>query len=250
MKADGSIIIDTKIRADGMEKGFDKIKDEAQSVVKDANKAANGIQSAFSKIDVSKQVANAAARVRSLEQQLAAVTSEFKIAVSDDDDRAAQRLAAKQISLYDRLEAAREKLAIEIAAAARKQAAAEEKAAQRSAKAAEKEATAQERAAKKKFKAATKSVQRFSTRLGSIASGALVFNVISAGLREVTEYFGSALKSNDQFSKSLSKLKGALLTAFQPIYEYALPAILKIMDVTTKAAQAIAHIFAKLTGKK
>lgn len=249
MAADGSIIIDTRIRTDGMEKGFDKIKDETQSVVKDANKAANGIQSAFSKIDVSKQVANAAAKVKGLEQQLAAVTSELKFAVADDDDRAAQRLAAKQISLYDRLEAAREKLSIEIAAAARKQAAEEEKAAQRSAKAAAKEAAAQERAAKKKLKAATKSAQRFSARLGSIASGALVFNVISAGLREVTEYFGGALKSNDQFSKSLAKLKGALLTAFQPIYEYALPAILKLMDIATKAAQAIAHIFAKLTGK-
>lgn len=249
MQADGSIIIDTKIRTDGMEEGVERLKSDMGSVTAEARKTAEKIQITFSQMDVSKPIANAMAKIKNLEQQLAATTSEFNLAVSDDDDKAAERLAAKRIRLYDKLETAREKLAIEVAAAARKQAAEEEKAAQRSIKAAEKEVAAKEKAAKKQINNVTKQARKFGSRLSSILSGALVFNLISAGLREMTSYFGSALKSNDEFTHSFAKLKAALLTAFQPIYEYALPAILALMDIATKTVQAIGHIFALLSGK-
>lgn len=249
MKTDGSVIIDTKISSDGMEKGFEEIKSGMDSVAADAQRTSDRINSSFSKVDFSKPVANAVAKVQALEQKLAGVTSEFNLAVSDGDDRAAERLAAKRISLYDRLEAAREKLAIEVAAAAQKEAAAEEKAAQKATKAVQREAAAKERATQKQFAKMTKSARQFGTRFRSIVSGALVFNLISSGLRQATEYFGTALKSNDQFSKSFANLKGALLTAFQPIYELLLPAIISLMNIATKAAQAIANIFATLTGK-
>lgn len=249
MKSDGSVIIDTQLRTDGMEKGFKEIKSGAQSVVNDVQGATEKINAAFSKVDVSKSVSNAALKVESLKQQLSSVTSEFNLAVADNDDKAAERLAAKRVSLYDRLEAARKKLEIEVAAAANREATAEEKAAKRAAAAAEKEAARKEKAAKKQFDSATKAATKFNTRLGGIASGALVFNVISAGLREVTAYFGDALKANDEYTQSWSRLKGALLTAFQPIYEYALPAIISLMDIASKVAQAVGHIFSSLGGK-
>ena len=129
MKSDGAVIIDTQLRPDGMEKGFKEIKRGAQSVVNDVQGATEKINAAFSKVDVSKPVSNAALKVESLKQQLSSVTSEFNLAVADNDDKAAERLAAKRISLYDRLEAARKKLEIEVAAAANREATAEEKAA-------------------------------------------------------------------------------------------------------------------------
>ena len=231
MKSDGSIIIDTKILDGGMEKGFEELKSEMRSVGVVAKQAGDQISLSFSNSDVTKQIANAASKVRMLEQQFASVTSDLKYAVADNDDRSAERLAAKQIKIYDRLALAREKLATEITSAAKKQAAAEEK------------------AAKKAEAAATKSMRRFNTRLGSIVSGALVFNIISQGLRGVTDYFGKALKSNDDFAKSVSQLKGALLTAFQPIYEFVMPGLLALVNVATNAAQAIGKIFSSLTGK-
>lgn len=260
MKSDGSVIIDTKVNSDGMEKGFKRIKDDMGSVAKEAQKAGNQITVAFSGSNVSKSVSAAAAKVASLEQQLAAVTSEYKLAISYDDDKAAQRLAAKQTSIYDRLELARQKLANEVAASAARQAAAEEKAAARAVAAAEKAAkkeaaaakkaaAAQEKAAKKQLAAATKGARRFGSRLREISSGALVFNLISAGLRNVTSYFGSALKTSDEFNSSVAKLKAALLTAFQPIYEFALPILIKLIDIATRAVQAIGTIFARLAGK-
>lgn len=249
MKADGSILIDTKIVDDGMEKGFELIKDEMSSVGITAKKVGEQIQLSFSKMDVSKPIANAVAKVEQLERQLSSVTNDFDLAVSDGDDKSAERLASKRIAIYDRLEAAREKLSIEIAAAVQREAEAEEKAARKAIRAAEKEAEAKKRIAEKQFRDLSKPARRFGTRLREIVSGALFFNLMSAGLRELTSYFGTALKANNEFAASFSQLKGALLTAFQPIYEFVLPALIQLMRVLTAVLQVVGVFFSAITGK-
>lgn len=249
MKADGSILIDTKIVDGGMEKGFELIKDEMSSVGLTAKKVGEQIELSFSKMDVSKPIANAVAKVQQLESQLASITSEQQMAISEDDDKSAERLAARRIAAYDRLEAAREKLSIELAHAVQKEAEAEERAAQRAIRSAEKEAAAKQKAADKQMKALTKSTRHFGSRLREIVSGALVFNLISAGLRNVTRYFGSALKSNNEFNAAFSQLKGTLLTAFQPIYEVVAPALIYLIRLLTMAAQVVGQFFAAISGK-
>lgn len=93
-----------------------------------------------------------------------------------------------------------------------------------------------------------KSVRSFSSRLKSIAMGALLFNGISAGLREFTSYLGNTLKTNEKFVAELSKLKGALLTAFQPIYNAIAPALIYLIRILTSATLVIAEFFAMITG--
>lgn len=249
MKTDGSILIDTKIIDGGMEKGFEMIKDEMSSVGITAKQVGKQIELSFSKMDVSKPIANAVAKVQQLEQQLANVTSDFKTAVSEGDDKSAERLAAKRVAVYERLEAAREKLSLELAQAVQKEADAEEKATQKKIKAAEKEAAAKKRAQEKQLSDMTKPVRRFGSRLREIISGALVFNLISSGLRAMTNYFGSALKSNKEFTSSFSQLQGALMTAFQPIYEFVAPALIYMIRLLTVAAQMVGRFFAALSGK-
>lgn len=249
MKTDGSILIDTKIIDGGMEKGFELIKDEMSSVGITAKQVGEQIEMSFSKMDVSKPIANAVAKVQQLEQQLTNVTSDFQTAVSEGDDKSAERLAAKRVAVYERLEAAREKLSLELAQAVQKEADAEEKATQKKIKAAEKEASAKKRAQEKQFNEMTKPVRRFGSRLREIVSGALVFNLISAGLREVTQYFGAALKSNNEFSTSFAQLRGSLMIAFQPIYEAIVPAIITLVNWLNIAVQAVARFFAALSGK-
>lgn len=249
MKADGSILIDTKIVDGGMEKGFELIKDEMSSVGITAKQVGKEIEMSFSKMDVSKPIANAVAKIQQLESQLAYVTSEHKRAIAEDDDKSAERLAAKRISVYNRLEAAREKLSVELAHAVQREAEAEEKAAQRAIRAAEKEAEAKQRATNKQIKAMTESTRHFGSRLREIVSGALVFNLISAGVRNVTQYFGSALKSSSEFNAAIAQLKGTLLTAFQPIYEAVAPAIIYLIRLLTVAAQVAGQFFAAISGK-
>lgn len=63
------------------------------------------------------------------------------------------------------------------------------------------------------------SAAKFSKRIKGIISQVFVFTLISKALQAITKYMGKTLKSNKQFTAELAKLKGALLTAFQPIYE-------------------------------
>lgn len=101
---------------------------------------------------------------------------------------------------------------------------------------------------KKEFSAMGKAVSSFTSRLKSIALGALIFNGISAGLREFTSYLSNTLKTNEAFTTALSRLKGALLTAAQPIYNALAPALIYLIRLLTDAALVVARFFAALTG--
>lgn len=249
MQADGQVLIDTKIRTDGMEEGFRRIKDDVGDIASSAQKAGNQIKSAFSGLDVSRPIANARAKVEQLSDRLARVTEDLKLAQMDDDDKASSRLAAQRMRLYDQLAEARRKLEMEVAIAAQKEAAAEEKATARKVKAAEKEAAAEARAQKKRMKEAFKGLDRAKMRLSEIALGSIVYNTVGQAILAMTKYVGAALKSNDQFTASFARLKGALLTAFQPIYEVVLPALISLMNVLSAVITVIGRFFAALAGK-
>ena len=249
MKADGTIWIDTKIDESGMEEGFNRIRDGADDVAVSARKAGQEIEKSFSKLNVNKAIANAEAQIRDLKAQLDAVSIEFADAVAMDDDKSAEKLGAKRERIYDRLARAREKLAIEVAAAAEKEAKEEEKAAQKTVEAAQKDAAAKKQAMASQFEGAGNSADRFGSRLRGIISSAFIFNILSAGLRNVTSYFGSALMANNQFATAVYRLQGSLMVAFQPIYETVLPALIKLINWLNVAVQAVARFFSVLAGK-
>ena len=64
-----------------------------------------------------------------------------------------------------------------------------------------------------------KGLQTFLNRLGSIAAGALVFNVISSGLSKMTQYMGQALLSSASLRTALGNLSGAAQTAAAPLIQ-------------------------------
>lgn len=99
------------------------------------------------------------------------------------------------------------------------------------------------------FGNASTSIKRFTRRLSSIVSSALVFTVITKALTKLREQFGATLKTNKQFTDSWAKIKGNLLTAFQPIYEACLPALLQLMNVLEKATSVLASFTSALFGK-
>lgn len=89
----------------------------------------------------------------------------------------------------------------------------------------------------------------FMKRLGNMIKKVFVFSVILAGLRKVKEYFSSVLKNNTEFQASVAKMKGAWQTAFQPVVEWVIPILMKLMDFLTKIGYTIAAVFARFTGK-
>ncbi len=85
-------------------------------------------------------------------------------------------------------------------------------------------------------------------RLGSMIRRVFVFSVITAGLRAVREQMSQYLKLNDQFYIALGQIKGALLTAFQPIYDVAVPALATLLNHLTNLIAASAEFIATLFG--
>ena len=55
--------------------------------------------------------------------------------------------------------------------------------------------------------------------------------------------------ANNRFANAVGKLKGSLMTAFQPIYEAVLPALIKLVEWLNYAIQAIGRFFAAMAGK-
>ena len=237
MKADGSVIIDTKIIDGGLKKGFDLLKNQMSSVGVGVEELGNKLKITFSdKATVA--IENAVIKVKRLEQKLDNVTEELSMAKLNGDDSGVEKWYNRQKSVYDRLYDARRRLASVIVKEAQREANAETKAARKA-------ATEKNIA----YAKATKGAKSFGKRIASIAASALLFNVVSKGLRSVTEYFGKALKTNKQFNETASNLKGALLTAFQPLYETLLPGIITAMQILTKYALTIGNFFASITGK-
>lgn len=100
-----------------------------------------------------------------------------------------------------------------------------------------------------KLTQSSKNLASFRNRLMSIVSGALVFNLISAGLRKTTEWMGSAALSSATLRAALGNLQGAASTAAAPLLQALLPALTAIANAAATAFYYIAQFVSFLTGK-
>ena len=269
---DGKVTISTELDNSGIPNDLKEIKGQFGGLNSTLRQTEKAITSAFSK-----PISLAQARVADLERQYNRVTAQFNEAKLSDNDSAAHRLGLRQEAIYDRLAAARNKLAIEVQAVAQKQALAEDRA-----------VTTQEarvasafskirswangiRAAISKafsdvksvlsgfskvvggirshFAGLGKSTNHFGSRLKSIVSGALVFNLISMGLRKVINYFGTAIASTSEMKSALANLRGAAESAAAPIIQVLTPALAALANMAATVLAYMAQLITLFTGK-
>ena len=96
---------------------------------------------------------------------------------------------------------------------------------------------------------ASKSAKKFSSRLKSLVSSALIFTVITRALSSFRDWLGKAIKTNDEATAAMARLKGALLTLAQPLVEIIIPAFTLLVNILTKVVSAIAQMISMLFGK-
>ena len=94
-----------------------------------------------------------------------------------------------------------------------------------------------------------KTLARFRNRLMSLVSGALIFNLVSAGLRKLTEWMGSAMLSSASLRAALGNLEGAAMTAAAPLIQALTPALTAIANAAATALYYVAKLISFLTGK-
>lgn len=75
----------------------------------------------------------------------------------------------------------------------------------------------------------------------------MTFTILK-GLRAIRKQITTYLSVNAELSTALSRLKGVFLTAFQPIYDAALPALISLVNVITKAVAVLNEFTAVLFG--
>lgn len=92
-------------------------------------------------------------------------------------------------------------------------------------------------------------MDNFGKRLKGILASAFIFNILSAGLRQFTNWAGKAVRSNDEARQAIARLKGALLTLAQPLVEVVIPAFTMLVNILARVVNAIAQLVAALFGK-
>ena len=96
---------------------------------------------------------------------------------------------------------------------------------------------------------AAQSTEHFRKRLAGLVSGALVFNVLSSGLRTLTSWMGTALLSSSGLRAALGSLQGAAATAAAPIIQILTPALTALANAAAMVFSYIARLVAFFTGR-
>ena len=100
-----------------------------------------------------------------------------------------------------------------------------------------------------RLSAMTKGMGRFSRRIAGLASSALIFNLLSSGLRQMTSYMGTALLSSASLRQALGNLQGAAATAAAPLIQVLAPALTTLANAAATVFAYLAKLVAFLTGK-
>lgn len=90
---------------------------------------------------------------------------------------------------------------------------------------------------------------KLHVRISKLASRALIFSMITSGFRSIREWMGDVIKTNDDASAALARLKGALLTMAQPLVDVVIPAFTTLVNLLTAIIGKIAAFISALGGK-
>jgi len=99
------------------------------------------------------------------------------------------------------------------------------------------------------FSFGNKITNKFSSGMSRVLRSLILYRGILKILRNFIQTTWTALKTNEQFTSSLSKIKGNLYTAFQPIIDAAMPAINTLMSGLVKLTGYLAQFTSMLFGR-
>lgn len=96
--------------------------------------------------------------------------------------------------------------------------------------------------------AASKQMDKFFSRIKTLARRVLVFSLITKALTTLRSYMWSAIQTNDKAVEAVAKLKGALRTLAQPIVNVVVPAFTVLVNVITRVVNAISALVSMFFG--
>ena len=240
--ADGKIVFDTAIDNKGLEKDLAKQK----KIIEQSTKKIEGLN--FKKTGLEKSLENSEKKIKDLRMAYDALEQKMKERSSLGYDTSG--ISSELSSIDKEAEAAyqaSEKIREQIEEISRTTEAEDERLTEARDRAQQlSEALAN---ARKESQKGASAIDKFKKKIISIAKSVFIFSIIAKAFRSLKNYISDVAKKNTEFNNSLAQMRGAWRTAFQPVVEFVMPYLIKLINFLTKVGYAIAALFAKFTGR-
>ena len=213
----GDLVFDTTINSGQFDAGLAKLENNAK-------KAANNVDKAAQKVDeLKKQLAELRAVEES--EKKTRKTGTVSQETAEAIQKTTQQLKTAQLNL-EGSQIAHEK-----------------------ASAAVSEYVGKQRLAALTTQNVSEQFKKFTKRIAGLAKRVFIFTMITKALRTMRKMLLSTIGADKQMSTSLAQIRGNLISAFAPIYNYILPAIRTLLAWLAKLTAVVSVFINSLFGK-
>lgn len=213
----GDLVFDTTINSGQFDAGLAKLENNAK-------KAANNVDKAAQKVDeLKKQLAELRAVEES--EKKARSTGTVTQETGEAIQKTTQQLKTAQLNLES------------------------SQIAQEKASAAVSEYVGKQRLAALTTQNVSEQFKKFTKRIAGLAKRVFIFTMITKALRTMRKMLLSTIGADKQMSTSLAQIRGNLISAFAPIYNYILPAIRTLLAWLAKLTAVVSVFINSLFGK-
>ncbi len=213
----GDLVFDTTINSGQFDAGLAKLENNAK-------KAANNVDKAAQKVDeLKKQLAE----LRAVEESEKKTRSTGTVSQETGDaiQKTTQQLKTAQLNL-EGSQIAHEKASVAVS-----------------------EYVGKQRLAALTTQNVSEQFKKFTKRIAGLAKRVFIFTMITKALRAMRKMLLSTIGADKQMSTSLAQIRGNLISAFAPIYNYILPAIRTLLAWLAKLTAVVSVFINSLFGK-
>ena len=213
----GDLVVDTTINSGKFDAGLAKLENNAKKAANNVDKAAQKVATLRQQLEELQAVAENEKKTRST----GTVSQETGEAIQ----KTTQQLKMAQLNLES------------------------SQIAQEKASAAVSEYVGKQRLAALTTQNVSEQFKKFTKRIAGLAKRVFIFTMITKALRTMRKMLLSTIGADKQMSTSLAQIRGNLISAFAPIYNYILPAIRTLLAWLAKLTAVVSVFINSLFGK-
>lgn len=213
----GDLVFDTTINSGQFDAGLAKLENNAKKAANNVDKAAQKVATLRQQLEELQAVAENEKKTRS--------TGTVSQETGDAIQKTTQQLKMAQLNLES------------------------SQIAQEKASAAVSEYVGKQRLAALTTQTVSEQFKKFTKRISGLAKRVFIFTMITKALRTMRKMLLSTIGADKQMSTSLAQIRGNLISAFAPIYNYILPAIRTLLAWLAKLTAVVSVFINSLFGK-
>ena len=213
----GDLVFDTTINSGQFDAGLAKLENNAKKAANNVDKAAQKVAMLRQQLEELQAVAENEKKTRS--------TGTVSQETGDAIQKTTQQLKMAQLNL-ESSQIAQEKASASVS-----------------------EYVGKQRLAALTTQNVSEQFKKFTKRIAGLAKRVFIFTMITKALRAMRKMLLSTIGADKQMSTSLAQIRGNLISAFAPIYNYILPAIRTLLAWLAKLTAVVSVFINSLFGK-